>query len=79
MIRLNLFTQLDGSMLMTASEKARRNRKNCMESNKLKKSRCKSIQIKKYPESNKCIDEPPRHNIDFNLVEPNEKDGTFHS
>ena len=79
MIRLNLFTQLDGSMPMTASEKARQNRKICMELNKLKKSRSKSIQNKNNPESNKCIDEQPQHNIDFNLVEPNEKDGTFHS
>ena len=35
--------------------------------------------LKNYPESNKCIDEQPQHNIDFNLVEPNEKDSTFHS
>ena len=50
-----------------------------MELNQLKKSRSKSIQIKKYSESNKYIDEQPQRNIDFNLVEPNEKDGTFHS
>ena len=50
-----------------------------MELNKLKKSRSKSIQIKKYPESNKYIDDQPQHNIDFDLVEPNEKDGTFDS
>ena len=50
-----------------------------MDLNELSKSRSKSIQIKKYLESNKCIDEQPEHNIDFNLVEPNEKDGTFHS
>ena len=79
LIRSNLFTQLDGSILMTASEKVRQNRKNRMELNKLKKSRSKSIQVKKYPESNKCIDEQPQHNLDFNLVEPNEIDGTFHS
>ena len=66
-------------MPMTASEKARQNRKICMELNKLIKCRSQSIQIKKYPESNKCIDEQPQHNIDFNLVEPNEKDVTFHS
>ena len=64
---------------MTASERAQQNWKNCIELSKLKKSRSKSIQIKKFPESNKCIDEQPQHNIDFNLVEPNEKDGMLHS
>ena len=48
-----------------------------MELNKLKKSRSKSIQIIKYPESNKCINEQSQHNIDFNLVESNEKDRAF--
>ena len=64
---------------MTGSERARLNWKNHMELNKPKKSRSKSIQIKKYPKSKKCSDEQPQHNIDFNLVEPDEKDGTFHS
>ena len=50
-----------------------------MELNRLEKSRSKPIQIKKYLESNKCFDELPQHNVDFNLVEPNEKVGTFHS
>ena len=50
-----------------------------MEQKKLKKSRYKAIQIKKYRESKKSIEEQPQHNIDFSLVEPNEKDGTFHS
>ena len=66
-------------MPMTVSEKACQNWENCMELNKLKKSRSKSIQKKIYPESNKYIDEQPQHNIDFNLVEPNKKDGAFHS
>ena len=44
---------------MTESEKARQNQKNRMELNKLKKSRSKSIRIKKFPESNKYIDEQP--------------------
>ena len=60
-------------------EKARQNRKIRMELIKLKKSRSKSIQVKKNPESNKNIDEQPQHNIDFILVESNERDGTFHS
>ena len=66
-------------MPMTAPEKARQNRKNRMEFNKLKKSKPKSIEIKNYPESNKCLDKQPQHNKDFNLVEPNEKDGTLNS
>ena len=50
-----------------------------MESNKLKKNLGLSqSRLKKYPESNTHIDEQPQHNIDFNLVEPNEKDGMFH-
>ena len=44
--RFKLFTQLDGSMAMTASEIACQNQKNFVEFNKLKKSRSKSIQIK---------------------------------
>ena len=56
-----------------ASEKARQNQKICMELNKLKKSRSKSIQNKNNPELNKRIDKQPQHNIDFNLVEPTEK------
>ena len=66
-------------MPMTASEIAHQNQKNRMELNKLKESRSKSIQIKKHPESNKWIDEQPQYNIDFNLVQPNEKDDKFHS
>ena len=62
-------------MPTTTSEKARQNRKICMEFNKLKKSRL--IQ-KKNPESNKRIDKQPQQNIDFNLVEPTER-GMFHS
>ena len=46
-----------------------------MELNKQKKSRSKSTQIKKCPKSSKCMDDQSQHNIDFNLVEPNEKDG----
>ena len=43
---IKLFTQLYGSMPLTAFEKARQNRKNRMELNKLKKSTSKSIQKK---------------------------------
>ena len=32
----------------------------------------------KNPTWNKNIDEQLQHNVDFNLVEPNEKDGAFH-
>ena len=60
-----------------ASEKVRQNQKIRMEINKLKKFRSNLIQ-KKNPESNKRIDKQAQHNIDFNLVEPNEK-GMFHS
>ena len=66
-------------MPMTSSEKACQNRKNCMKLNKIKKSESKPIKTKKFPESNKCIDEQPQQIVDFNLVEANEKDGTFHS
>ena len=62
---------------MTAAEKARQIQKNNMELNKTERSRSKTIQVKKYPESNKCIDAQPQQNIDFNLVEQNEKDGMF--
>ena len=55
-------------MHITASEKVRQNSKNCMELNILKKSRSKTIEIKKYSESNKCMDDQPQHNIDFNLA-----------
>ena len=79
LIRLNLSTQLDDSMSMTASAKASQNRKIRMKLNKLKISRSKSIHIKKIHEPNKYIDEQPKHDIDFNLFEPTEKDGTFHS
>ena len=57
-------------MPMTASQKACQNQKTRMELNKLKKSTSKLIQIKKYPESNKLIDEQPQHNIDLDSFEP---------
>ena len=66
-------------MHVTACEIARQNQKNGMELNKLKKSRSKSIQIEKYPESNKWFDDQPKHSIDFNLAKANKKYGTFHS
>ena len=51
--------------------------KESYEYNKQKRSRFETIQMNKYSETNKYMDEQPQHNIEFNLIEPNEKDGTF--
>ena len=64
----HLTDKVKSSMHMTVSEIACQNQKNLIKLNKLKKSRAKSIQIKKYPDSNKRIDEQPQHNIGFKDV-----------